>query len=186
MSYTVDIGLYCIEESTGVVNEIATLENGLPNSGMATVNIPESISYSNDVCPAFILISLSEPSGNGTGMITRRQTDTTEDIVQLLLERGIRLGLWSGIRYIIISAALRLSCEAWCAAQPVGIGDDLLMEVEPCPPTAIQARQDTRFAEDDPLAVAIFHSDASTCFRQIVMNRFVSCTNLTTGMLRAH
>ena len=174
MSYTVDIGLYCIEESTGVVNEIATLENGLPNSGMATVNIPESISYSNDVCPAFILISLSEPSGNGTGMITRRQTDTTVDIVQLLLRRGIRLGLWSGIRYIIISADLHLACVEWCGRQEAGIGEDLLMEVEPCPPTVDQARQDPRFAEDNPLAVGVFHPDASTCFRQIVMNRFVS------------
>ena len=162
-SYTVNIGLYCLNEATEEWDRVADLASDLPNSGSATVTMPNPTSIPL-VCPISIQVTASQVGGPPEG---RRQIP--DSVLTSIL--GLGASIWGPIGELARSVALRALCEFWSIQQPANIGVNLAAQVEPCPPSAAQARQDNRFEGENPLVSGTFHPGSSSCFRQVVMNR---------------
>ncbi len=165
-SYTVNIGLYCFNESTNEWDFVVTLASDLSNTGSAMVTLPNPTSIPI-VCSISIQITVAQAVGEP---VMRRQIDG--NVLDSILELGA-IAIWGPIGYLARSLAIRTLCEVWCTQQPVGIGTDLTAQVEPCPTTAAQARADRRFEMENQLISGTFHPGSSSCFRQVVMNRWV-------------
>ena len=181
-SFTVDVTLYCLSSSR-VWTETATLARSIPNTGQATVTVPDlSVFEISDECLASVQVGLSGPMSLGQSGQARRHEDRSflERLVQLrqkLIQKGqqlVRAGVWSAIRFIdrFIPPTSQLPyherCDQWCDSQPRGIGDQLNSQALPCPPTIDQARRDNRFSMENSLLSAVFHPNTTGCFRQVI------------------
>ena len=160
-SFTVDVTLYCLSSSR-VWTETATLARSIPNTGQATVTVPDlSGSGITDVCLASVQVGLS-------GTVSLGQPRRLLQRLIRLRQIGNRAGLWSAVGYVAVSTAFHFLCDDWCNSQPRGIGDQLNSQVLPCPPTIDQARRDNRFRMENPLLSAVIHPNTAGCFRQVI------------------
>jgi hypothetical protein len=138
----------------------------LPNTGKAALIIPNLSDYTNSAIPAEIVVN------------ARPKTSRKRNIVVSL----VRSALYTAIRYVASSAALRIACEAWSSTQGA-IGNDILDRVDPypCPSRLDQiTRDNSGFQEDfvpsDKLPTTFFdsawrnffHPGSAVCYRQSV------------------
>ena len=174
-SFTVDVGLDCFNEASDTFTAVAVLASDIANSGETVVTLPSQISGFSDVC----IFSIEVMVGGTNNAISRRQTDT--NLVNRLIRSGFRVVARGVVRYFVSSLIRRGLCEVWCATQSASIGQILINEVLPCPPTVWQAMVDNEFEMENILSSRIFHPDADRCFRQIILNRsvtFLSTNNM--------
>ena len=138
----------------------------LPNSGKAALIIPNLLDYTDSAIPAEIVIH------------ARQKSSRKRNIVVGL----VRSALYTSIRYVAASAALRIACEAWSSTQGA-TGNDILDRVNPypCPPRLDQiTRDNSGFQEDfvpsgklpttffDSAWRNFFHPESAVCYRQSV------------------
>ena len=165
----VDISLYklnVVSENYTLIKKLAT---NVPNSGVYDIMIP-SIDQSENVIAGIIGIGLSEQS-------ISQSTHNVANTLRLLLANAI---FFSPVLYITtLSLNSRISCSLWLSSEPENIGEIISMELPPCPKTMQKAEDDnTNFEEEKiKLSTKIFHSSASSCFRQRNPTRFAINSN---------
>ena len=138
----------------------------LPNTGKATLTIPNLSDYTNSAIPAEIVIHARQKAS--------RKRNFAVGLVGSVL--------YAGLRYLATNAALRIACEAWSSTQGT-TGNDLLDRVEPypCPPRLDQITRDNSgfqkdFVPSDKISTTFFdsawrnffHPGSAVCYRQSV------------------
>ena len=179
-SFSVDIALSEMNLRSGRWRRVTQLATGESNDGLSMVTIPEFFSQdtsAGEVRPVAIeIVVASTPNvGETQGPLGEGETiqvPLTEAPPTNLLQRLVgAVKRWSPVAYYSLTDRLREPCEAWCAEQPEGIGQEILNRLPPCPRTLEQAsasnsgfRRDTGLARF--LSQNFFHRGAETCFRQ--------------------
>lgn len=160
-SYKVNAELYALEDGTDTWKKMATLASNVPNSGALTVTIPELTCLA---CSVSIKISLSGAASP--------QASATEALISYFTR--VMPGIWTPVGFYSKPSPNQYSqCSSWSSAQSQGVGRGLKDVVEPCPPTEAMALLDHRFAIETEFVWGALRSGASSCFRQLVQNRFV-------------
>ena len=194
-SYEIDIILLELSTETGTWTRLATLGTDLPNNGVATIRIPsfQREEYESSISPIVIQVSLSANSTSETRLVKR-------GVLSNLLRRLGRFGLQTirnspmrFLRKLARQAAQRVFCEAWSAAQPSNIGQEILNRLPPCPRRVTDARapnsgfSEERFSSHIPIIGTIqgylgttlvddsfrtfFHPGTASCFHQRVTDK---------------
>ena len=127
-SYTVDIDMLQMN-ANGVANTFSLVKD-IPNTGLADVSIPSidaTASLEGPVSPVIVQVSLSDK------VLSRsRSKRAISLILRSLRFLGKKPVVSSAVRYLINVAPLIL-CEAWSLEEPVGIGEEILNRLPPCP-----------------------------------------------------
>ena len=200
-SYSVDIELMELNVTSGVWNHLVTLGTDLDNNGYAEVMIPdiEAVDdFDSSVSPVVVRVSVSSASTSIIDNETSKR-GTASDILTELGRKDLRTMKTSQVRYLKKLArqvVQRLLCEAWGLSQPDNIGQEILARLPPCPRTAAGARAPNSGFKEERLSSLIprrvrnifntttfddkfrtfFHPNTSSCFRQIITDRSVTCT----------
>ena len=149
----VEVSMYEVQEAsdgTLIHKKIAVLANDLPNSGKATLTIPQLNARSKRDIGSFLysgavkVASVGSKVAQWTSSIVAKASDVT----------GYAL------------------CQVWSAIESVSTGTDILNSVKetaPCPPNVGQANPELSpwLVEDgNTWQLGFFHPGASKCFRQ--------------------
>ena len=175
-----DIALSQLNLVTGVWERLQTLAADEINDGSVNVTFPsefgglvspddvaEPVNETRPVAIEIVLSSTPAMINSSSSLQKKRETSTLLSIVGFVKR-------WSPVAFftrVVASAALRAACELWCSQQPEGIGQTLLDQVLPCPPTLQQARAPNSGLTEDVgparfLSQNFFHRGADACFRQ--------------------
>ena len=157
-----DINLYIFQITNDVpaLEQVATLDSDVANTGSATVKIP-TISHSSNQSVYTAIISI-EAKGRNPTLFDKAEGRVTQwtDIIWIVSTNKQSSGtkLWS-------------ACKAWSTSEPSSIGQQLLDKVRsdfPCPPTIGQARTvNSGLIEDrNTRLIKFVHPLAAKCFHQ--------------------
>ena len=192
-TYCVDIDLFEMNSETGEWNVLYSLDKDLPNTGMATVKLPnDEVQGTIESSFTTVVIRVTLGSFKETE-ITKRGVSLFQKILSLAT-RLVTAAL-SPIRFLAKlgrQAVQRAFCEVWSATQPDGIGQEILNRVPPCPLrirdilTPSSGFVEERLSTSVPLVGDIqevlgtsliddqfrqfFHPGTDRCFRQRVNN----------------
>ena len=198
-SYSVDIHLMELNLTSGKWQHLVTLGTDLANNGSAEVRIPEIRvldDFDSSVSPVVVQVSVSSASTSVTNdETTKRQIGS--NLLRKLGRFALRTLRNSAVRYLkklARQAAQRLLCEAWSILQPDNVGQEILDRLPSCPRTSASAiTQNSGFKEErlsssirvvgkvqnffgttiiDDKFREFFHPGTSSCFRQIVTDRY--------------
>ena len=164
ISVTVNIQLAEIDIVTGSTRTIANLASDVANSGLYHAVIP---SEHKGISPAVVQITIANIN-NGESSL-RSLVGHLENVYNQI--KG-QLAHWSREIYISDgSTVLREQCEEWYKNEPIGIGDDILERLPPCPPT--ESRITSVFVKEDcgDAFMEFFHPSTVSCYRQIIFTR---------------
>ena len=155
----VEVSIYEVQEAsdgTLIHKEIAVLANDLPNSGKATLTIPQ--------------LNARSKSGIGSSLST---------VAVKVASMGSKVARWTSS---IVAKASDVTgyalCLVWAATEPASTGTDILNSVKetaPCPPNVGQANRELSpwLVEDENKLLGFFHPGASKCFRQREASRYI-------------
>ena len=148
----VEVSMYEVQEAsdgTLIHKEIAVLANDLPNSGKATLTIPQLNARSK----RGIHSSLYSAAVKVVSMRSKVARWTTT--------KFIKASQYDVTRYAL--------CLEWAAREPISTGINLLNDVKrtvPCPSNIEKAENCSYLKEDDNTWLLwFFHPGASKCFR---------------------
>ena len=158
----VDIKLHIFQITNDVptLEQVATLDSNVANTGSATVKIP-TISHSSNQSVYTAIISV-EAKGRNPTLFDKAEGRVTQwtDIIWIVSTNKQSSGskLWS-------------ACKAWSTSEPSSIGQQLLDKVRsdfPCPPTIGQARTvNSGLIEDrNTRLIKFLHPLAAKCYHQ--------------------
>ena len=164
-NFTVDISLYQLNIESENYKFTMKLASDIPNTGIYEITIP-SIDQSENFVAGIIGVSLSE-------QFTPRSSRSVINTVYNLL----KISPIFGVTYVGISLYARAMCSDWCSSEPNDIGETLLENLPPCPPTRDAADNDPIFNESNFL-LFFYHPGASSCYRQVVFPRYVHTYSL--------
>ena len=202
-SYSVDIELMELNVTSGVWNRLVTLGTDLDNNGYAEVMIPDIEAVDDfDSSVSLVVVQVSVSSAS-TSVIDNEisKRGIASNLLTKLGRFALRTLKNSPVRYLkklARQAVQRILCESWGLLQPDNIGQEILDRLPPCPRTAAGARaQNSGFREErlsslvpvigqvqnffgttivDDKVREFFHPGTSSCFRQIITDRSVTCT----------
>ena len=157
VSVTLNIQLVEINAETGRTKIVKRLASNIANTGRYQVVIPSEY---NGVSAAVIQVTIANVQSSDPFTPLLGYLDTIYNQV-----RG-QLAHWSKIIYISGSNVLRDQCEEWYKNEPNGIGDEMLQQLPPCPPT--ENRMTNIFVKEDygDAFREFFHPNSSSCYRQ--------------------
>lgn len=161
-SNLVDINIYELS-GDGSIRLVHTLAKDIPNSGSAHVKIALDGSTNEvdlqPITPVYLQISLAKSH------VTRGKRGLSSLLSSI--------ALWSSrllLRTVMVSASIRVLCEAWHAIEDLAIGEALLAETVCCPRTERQASWPSSGLQKETgisaIPQAYFHPGADTCYRQ--------------------
>lgn len=163
--FYVDISVTRLISLTGVEDSLL-LKSDVPNSGSCQVTIPVlNFAQPDDVV---YLVGIQVTLGRSRSIDGSGGEEELEEILVNQVHGLVRR--WTTTLYYSFSDFLRGRCQSWCASQPVNIGEEILRNVLPCPPTANRAQFDNAFREDTGIRAFLngfFHPGTATCFRQV-------------------
>ena len=166
----VDIKLHIFQISNDLhtLEQVATLDSNVANTGSATVTvpiIPHSSNHSVYVAVISIEVKGSDPLNPTLFDKAKRRITQWTDIIWIVSTNKQSSGtkLWS-------------ACKAWSTSEPSSIGQQLLDKVRsnfPCPPTIGQARTVNSGLIEDKYTrlIGFFHPKAFKCFYQRIITR---------------
>ena len=166
------------------IPEIETIEIGIVE------NIDSSVS------PVVVQVSVSSVS---TSAMATSKRQTASNVLRKLGRFALRTLKNSAVRYLRKLAGQanlgqRFLCVAWNVSEPENIGQEILERLPPCPRTVRNARAPNSGFKEERLSSSIrvvgqvqnffgttiiddkfrefFHPNTSSCFRQIVTDRY--------------
>ena len=159
--YNVDIYLYVLDLMSEDFSMIEIIASNIPNTGMFEITLP-LVDLPDNFTSGRIGVSLSEQ------FPSRSTRNAIPNSVRTLLIRACKCALI----YLGVSLTARALCAAWRLTEPDNIGQTILDRLPPCPPSKDEAEKDPNF-RDESFALSFFHPDASSCFRQVKITRYV-------------
>lgn len=168
--YNVDIDLYRYNPERRLWHSAATVASDIANTGSRTVTVPHILFDDNRIADVYPIAFFVTPFQRNDDFESRKRRNV-ESSPFLDHFRG-EAGRWTTVLYYTVFPFLRRRCIDWCDSQPLGIGEEILNRVDPCPPLLQQARSsNSRLTEDSSstrrLSNQFFHPEAQTCFRQL-------------------
>ena len=154
-SVKVDVSLLTFNSDTEDFEETATLATGLPNSGSASVSLPDSpdVQSNYGLRPAIVKVDVN--------------TSTATSRSKRFIPAVLKLGLYGKLLltyYVKSSGRKRVLCEGWkLSAAPFPT-----RAIPPCPCDVTDADSDSRYVEETGTSVLrnFFHPGSSKCYRQ--------------------
>ena len=154
----VEVSIYEVQEAsdgTLMHKEIAVLANDLPNSGKATLTIPQ--------------LNARSKSGIGSSLYS---------VAVKVASVGSKVAQWTKLIVSALDVTGYALCLVWSATESVSTGTDILNSVKetaPCPPNVGQANPELSpwLVEDENKLLGFFHPGASKCFRQREASRYI-------------
>ena len=163
----VDISLWVYSNVSGAFEKTATLATDLPNSGSASLSLPDSL---NSTLP--YLHTMFVKVGVNASTTDLAQFDGSTHVANIVQEVG-QFGKARLVSQDKTSSQRRLLCEAWASeAQQFPSGS-----VPPCPCNEDTARGDDRFQKEEYssgyenataslLRRYVLYSDSRSCYTQ--------------------
>ena len=174
--FYVDISITRLASLLGFEDSLL-LKRDVPNTGSCQLTIPVlNFTQPDDVVYVVgiqVILGRSRSVGGSGGntLMPADQIQIREELEEILVNRVRGLvRRWTTTLYYSFSDFLRARCQSWCASQPANIGQEILRNVLPCPPTVNRARFDNAFREDTGVRAFLngfFHPGTATCFRQV-------------------
>ena len=159
----VDISMWVYNNITEKFEETSILATNLPNSGSASLLLPDSPSSNLPQVDKTLLISFARVGVNisTTEFVrSKRSSFSLRNILGKLAKFG-KIGL---VSYIKVQVTSRLLCEAFALLSP----PFPTRSIPPCPCNENDAMNDDRFTPDESPAFVrgYFHPKSKSCFRQ--------------------
>ena len=159
----VDLSLSVYNSNSQMFEEKLVLATDLPNSGIVTLTLPESISTNLTNSHSDFHVAIVRVGINYSTTTTTKSKQLLHGLDKFLskIARYSNLTFISSIKSSITSSLL---CEAWTAATPLFP----TKSIPPCPCKEFAARNDYRFQlEDYPSWLrTVLHLKSKICFKQ--------------------